>query len=116
LARGIGSLLLAPLLYSAVRFLTLPLPFLHVAIGASPLLALKIAVALAFHLLTLRVLIELLAGTMLAFLSHDPLRQYCKSRAKYSNKTKISYFHGLPFFPIFITGIEPMSWSGCMFS
>jgi hypothetical protein len=49
LARGIGSLDLALLLYSAVRLLALPLPFLHVAVSAAlPLLALNVTVALAF--------------------------------------------------------------------
>jgi len=91
LARGIGSLLLALLLHGTVRLLALPLPFSHVAIRAAlPLLALDVAVMLAFPLLTWRVLIELLAGTMLALLSHHRLRQYRKACAKSSNKTKIS--------------------------
>ena len=65
LARGIGSLLLALFLDNAVRFLAFPLPFplAYVAISA---------VTLAFPL-TLPVLMELLAGTMLAWLSHDRL-------------------------------------------
>jgi len=61
LARGIGSLLLALFLHNAVRFLAFPIPY--VAIGAAPI---------AF-LLTLRVLMDLLTGTMLASLSHDRL-------------------------------------------
>jgi hypothetical protein len=117
LARGIGSLLLALLLHNAVRLLALPLPLVRAAISAAlPRLAFNLAIALAFPFLTLRVLIELLAGTMLALLSHDPLRQYCKSRAKYSNKTKISYFHSLPFFPTFITVIGTVLWSRYMFN
>ena len=66
-----------------------------------PYVAISAAATLAFPL-TLRVLMELLAGTMLALLSHDRLSRYCKARAKSSNKTEISYFHSLPFFPIFI--------------
>jgi hypothetical protein len=98
LARGIGSLLLALFLHNAVRFLAFPLPFPlpYVAISAA---------TLAFPL-TLRVLMELLAGTMLALLSHARLSRYCKPRAKCSNKTEISYFHSLPFFPFLFTVIE----------
>jgi hypothetical protein len=95
LARGIGSLLLALFLHNAVRFLAFPLPFPYVAISAA---------TLAFPL-TLRVLMELLAGTMLALLSHARLSRYCHARAKSSNKTEISYFHSLPFFPFLFTVI-----------
>jgi hypothetical protein len=91
LARGIGSLLLALFLHNAVRFLALPLPFPFVAISAA---------TLAFPL-TLPVLMELL-GPMLALLSHSRLSRYCKARAKCSNKSKISYFHSFPFFPILL--------------
>jgi hypothetical protein len=62
LARGIGSLLLALFLHNAVRFLAFPLPF-----------PLACVATLAFPL-TLRLLMELVAGTMLAFLSHGRLR------------------------------------------
>src|SRR5215472_4750128 len=72
----------------------MPLPFplallLHNAI-------LKVALPL-----TLRLLMELLTGTMLASLSHDRLSRYSKASAKSRNKTKICYFHCLPFLPIF---------------
>jgi hypothetical protein len=81
LARGIGSLLLALFLHNAVRFLAFPLPFplTYVAISA---------VTLAVPL-TLPVLMELLAGTMLAWLSHDRSRS-CKARAKCSNKSPMN--------------------------
>jgi len=49
----------------------------------------------------LRLLMELLTGTMLASLSHDRLSRYSKASAKSRNKTKICYFHCLPFLPIF---------------
>ena len=102
LARGIGPLLLALLLHSAVRLLALPLLSAHVAIGAAlPLLSLNVAVALALQFLTLRVLIELLTEAMLALLSHGRLSRYCKAHAKPNNKTKISYFHSFPLFPNF---------------
>jgi trimethylamine:corrinoid methyltransferase-like protein len=65
LASGIGSLLLALFLHNAVRFLAVPLPF-PLLCGATS------AATLAFPL-TLCVLIELLAGMMLASLSHDRL-------------------------------------------
>jgi hypothetical protein len=106
LARGIGSLLLALFLHNAVRFLAFPLAFPLACVtirAALPLLALNVAVVLAFPLLTLRVLIELLAETMLALLSHDRLRQYCKARAKSRNKSQVSYFHSFPFFSHFVT-------------
>jgi len=64
LARGIGSLLLALFLHNAVRVLALPLTLLYVAI---------LAATVAFPM-TLRLLMELLAGTMLTFLSHGRLR------------------------------------------
>ena len=87
LASGIGSLLLALFLHNAVRLLAFALPF--------PLLCVAISAATLAFPLTLRVLIELLAGMMLASLSHDRLNRSCKARAKYSNKTKIRYFHSL---------------------
>jgi hypothetical protein len=87
LASGIGSLLLALFLHNAVRLLAFALPF--------PLLCVAISAATLAFPLTLRVLIELLAGMMLASLSHDRLNRSCKARAKCSNKTKIRYFHSL---------------------
>jgi hypothetical protein len=106
LARGIGSLLLALFLHNAIRFLAFSLPFppTYVAISAA---------TLAFPL-TLPVLMELLAGSMLALLSHHRLNRYCKARAKCSNKSKISHFHSFCFFPDFITVIGPVVCSGCM--
>jgi hypothetical protein len=106
LARGIGSLLLAVFLHNAVRFLAFPLPFSLAYVAAS-------AVTLALPL-TLPVLMELLAGTMLAWLSCDRLSRYCKARVKCSNKSKISYFHSFPFYPNFITVIGAALWPGCM--
>ena len=75
LARGIGSLLLALLRLNAVRLLALPLPVARIAISvALPRLALSLAVVLALPFLTLRVLIGLLAETMLALCSHHRIR------------------------------------------
>jgi hypothetical protein len=65
LARGIGSLLLALFLHNAIRCLALPLPF-------SLLFAASSAITLAFPVM-LPVLMELLAETMLAMLSHNRL-------------------------------------------
>jgi hypothetical protein len=105
LARGISSLLLALFLDNAVRFLAFPLPLPYAAISAA---------TLAFSL-TLPVLIELLAGTMLALSSHGRLSRYCKARAKCSNKTEISCFHSFPFFPTFYQHYSGRAlWSGCM--
>ena len=106
LARGIGSLLLALFLHNAVRFLAFPLPF--------PLPYVAISAATLAFALTLPMLMELLAGTMLAWLSHDRLTRSCKARAKCSNKSKISYFHSFPSFPNFITVIGSVLRSGCM--
>jgi hypothetical protein len=92
LARGIRSLLLPLFLHNAVRVLALPFPLLCVAISAA---------TLTFPL-TLPVLMELLAGTMLAVLSHDRLSRYCKAGAKSRNKSKTSYFHSFPSFPTFL--------------
>jgi hypothetical protein len=93
LARGIGSLLLALFLHNAVRCLAFPLPFTLLCAAIS---AITLAVSV-----TLPVLMELVAETMLAALSHDRLSRYCKACTKSRNKSKISYFHSFPFFPIF---------------
>ena len=79
-APGIGPLLLALLLRNAVRLLALPLPF---------------------PVLTLRVLIESLARTMLALLSHSRMSRDCKARAKRCDHTKMSYFCCLSLFSHF---------------
>lgn len=51
----------------------------------------------------LRLLMELLAGAMQAFLSHDRLNRKREAGAESSHKTKISYSHSYTLFPSFIT-------------
>ena len=98
-APGIGPLLLALLLRNAVRLLALPLPF-PLALLLSNTIRL-LALPLPFPVLTLRVLIESLARTMLALLSHSRMSRDCKARAKRCDHTKMSYFCCLSLFSHF---------------